>query len=739
MPGGSNVLEKVSTRADDAASAVGRPGPAGRSRRLPLDDLPGYLDADAEQLLIGVSVYREPADRNAVLFQVGLRDWTAARAPDRQGPAPPYQAPAGLAGMLAVCQASGLLVVAGSSGCAAAADDWHTVFVEAWLASELHRLLAAAGRSADLTDAHRRAAQYWQWRSAAWPQGRRADMHDLLEARHHLFDAGDSDQASVLTEAVCAQLHAWGDLGREAALIQETLDRLPTRSAGRAAWIHELGRIAEVRGDHGDAERLYQQALDIFATAGDRTGVSRSYHSLGVLAQAKGDYAKAEHRYLQSAEAAEQPAARAAAPSSPAARSGPAAAASPAADSHAADSHAADSPPADSPAADSPAADSPAVQAVRAPARPAAPPLAGDDLGLAARGSTARVTASRPAMTPVIVPRTAARTGGRTATRPGPPATSGHRHRPRWASRWRLPGLAAVALGVAVLSAEQVSGIFAGPPGPHSAAARTGSARTGRTGAGGAGTVGAVRRDTAVWVKHQVNRSAIVACDPAMCAALQAQGVPAGSLFALGPGSNDPLGANVVVATTAVRSQFGVRLAAVYAPVVVASFGTGSARIEVRVVAPDGSAAYLSALRSDLLARRRAGSQLLLNKQISVAGQARKQLADGLVDSRLLMTLAVLARMRPLRIVTFSGGPGASGEVPLPIVEITGSGHGTNTGHLEPLVTFLQAQRPPFLAASVRAEQLGNGHAALRIDFPDPGPLGLLTTGNNAIPISNRN
>jgi hypothetical protein len=191
------------------------------------------------------------------------------------------------------------------------------------------------------------------------------------------------------------------------------------------------------------------------------------------------------------------------------------------------------------------------------------------------------------------------------------------------------------------------------------------------------------------------------------------------------------------VATTAVRSQFGVRLAAVYAPVVVASFGTGSARIEVRVVAPDGSAAYLGALRTDLLARRSAGAQLLLNRRISVAGLARRQLAAGLVDSRLLMTLAVLARMHALRIVSFSGGPGAGQEVPLPIVEVTGSRPGQSTSYLEPIVTFLHAQRPPFLAASVRAQLLTDGQTALRIDFADPGPLGLLTGGNSALPITN--
>jgi tetratricopeptide (TPR) repeat protein len=756
--------EKVITAgANEVSAADEQSGAGSRPRRVPLDGLPGYLSAGAEQLLIGVSVYREPADRNAVLFQVGVRDWTAARAPDRQGPAPPYQPPADFAEMLAVCEASGMFIAAGGSAGASAADDGRSVFVEAWLASELHRTLAAEGRGAELKRAHRRAAEYWQWRSAAWPQGRRADMHDLLEARHHLFDAGDSEQANALTDAVCAQLHAWGDLGREAALIQETLDRLPARSAARAGWIHELGKVAEVRGDHAEAERRYQQALDMFAAVGDRAGASRSYHSLGILAQAQGDYARAEHRYRQAADAAGDIGAEAGIETVAAAPAPP-------------------SPPPPSPLPPSAGAASPP------PADPGAASLGIASLGIGSLGIGSPVPASpwavspstdrrlsaagsakRPAMTPVAVPRTAAGaisgpagTGGSagsagsagsghrhrtrwawswrlpgTAGAGGPAgsaesAGSGHRHRTRWAWSWRLPGLTAATLAAAALSVVQISGAFTQPSGGRSPAIR-------------AGTAAAVRLETATWVKHEVSVSAIVSCDPAMCAALQARGVPAGSLLTLGPaGSADPLGSNVVVATAPVRSELGARLTSVYAPVAVASFGAGGARIEVRVVAPDGSAAYLSALRSDLLARRSAGAQLLLNQQITVTGPARHQLADGLIDSRVLITLAVLARIEPLRIIGFGGcGPGASSEIPMPAVEISESARrkdqksGQSTGYLTSFVTFLHAQRPPFLAARVRTERLGSGQPALRIDFAYPSPLGLLATGTIALPITN--
>jgi hypothetical protein len=49
-----------------------------------LDELLTRLTDDARQLLLGASVYREPVDINAVLFQIGTEDETAAYRPDRQ-------------------------------------------------------------------------------------------------------------------------------------------------------------------------------------------------------------------------------------------------------------------------------------------------------------------------------------------------------------------------------------------------------------------------------------------------------------------------------------------------------------------------------------------------------------------------------------------------------------------------------------------------------------------------------
>ncbi len=263
-------------------------------------------------------------------------------------------------------------------------------------------------------------------------------------------------------------------------------------------------------------------------------------------------------------------------------------------------------------------------------------------------------------------------------------------------------------------------------------ATTTGPAPTGKGPASGQGSgaldaTANIRRETATWVADQVSPSAIVACDPVMCAALQAKGLAAQNLLTLQPAASDPLGSDVVVATAAVRSQFGSRLASVFAPTVIATFGSGAARIDVRAVAPDGTAAYEAALGSDRLARLAAGSQLLGNPQITAEPAAGRELAGGHVDSRLLIVLAAVAARYHLNIAAFgTPAPGASPAVPLRSVDINGTGK-DGGAELASVLAFLQAQLPPY--RPMRAQVQGHGGAAvLRVDFGAPSPLGLLGT-----------
>jgi hypothetical protein len=237
----------------------------------------------------------------------------------------------------------------------------------------------------------------------------------------------------------------------------------------------------------------------------------------------------------------------------------------------------------------------------------------------------------------------------------------------------------------------------------------------------------AARNSAAVWISAQVSHSTVVSCDPAMCAALEATGFPAGDLMTLGPGSGDPLGSGVVVSTAAVRSLFGSRLTTVYAPTVIASFGSGSARIDVRPYAAGGAAAYLAALRSDQASRQRTGRLLAGNSRVSVPPVARQQLEAGQVDARLLVTIATLSHQGTVRIVAFGdSGPGADAGMPLREVEIA-SPPGARNGYLQSVLALLRAQLPPYLASTAKLTFLVTGQEVVQVVFDAPSPLGLLS------------
>jgi hypothetical protein len=263
------------------------------------------------------------------------------------------------------------------------------------------------------------------------------------------------------------------------------------------------------------------------------------------------------------------------------------------------------------------------------------------------------------------------------------------------------------------------------PTAGTSTAVRSGSPAPGALGSSGALGVSVATRDQAAkWIATQVTASAIVACDPAMCATLQASGITAGRLLALGTTAADPLGSDVVVATPAVRSQFGIRLAGVYAPAVIASFGSGAGRIDVRAIAPSGAAAYQLVLAADLRARISAGQQLLRNRRIIVPAAARAELLAGGVDPRVLMTLATLAAEQPVRILSFGDpSPGANSAEPLRGMELVPlAGGSLARSSLRSLLSFLSQQRPPF--APLRASITHS--SALSAQYAAPSPLGLL-------------
>jgi hypothetical protein len=232
----------------------------------------------------------------------------------------------------------------------------------------------------------------------------------------------------------------------------------------------------------------------------------------------------------------------------------------------------------------------------------------------------------------------------------------------------------------------------------------------------------------AMWVSGQVSRDAIVGCDPQMCQALREQGFPAGDLLVLRPGAAGLRFCDVIVATQTVRNLLGSHLQQETAPAIIAGFGSGRARIEVRAVAPGGAAAYRSALAADWAARRMAATQLVKSPRIHAGATAREELLSGKVDSRLLITLAELAVSQPVDVVAFGdSAPAASAGMPLREMEVSGTGSPmSRTTELQRIRTLVLAQHAVFLPAHVSLVRLAGGGTALRIEFGAPSPLGLL-------------
>ncbi len=327
-------------------------------------------------------------------------------------------------------------------------------------------------------------------------------------------------------------------------------------------------------------------------------------------------------------------------------------------------------------------------------------PVPGDDV-TSWRGSAVR---PRHAVTPepVVMGRTAAGPGP--AVRPGP-------GKPRRRAGARLVALSLAIIVTGSLVAVAIKHVSRSPA-----------------------TWAAVRAQAAAWVAGQVSPAVTVSCDAVMCAALKADGFPAGKLVVLGPASPDPVPSVLVVETATVGELFGSSLATAWAPAVLASFGSGTSAITVRVVAPHGAAAYRTSLNAGLAGRKTSGAVLLNDSRITVSATARSQLLAGQVDSRLLLALAALAGHQPIDIVRFGSlGPGASPGVPLLFADLA---QNVPAAHMDP-AAYVRAVWAVLSGADARLRPAravtgtAQGQALLRVEFTAPSPLGNLGPGSS--------
>jgi hypothetical protein len=279
-----------------------------------------------------------------------------------------------------------------------------------------------------------------------------------------------------------------------------------------------------------------------------------------------------------------------------------------------------------------------------------------------------------------------------------------------------LSAVAAMALGALVTLAFTHQGQQAG----NTASSQSQPASAAQDTPAALQTAEANRNQAAAWIAQQILPSVLIGCDPLMCQALEAASVSASRLSVVQPSAPDPLGVEVIVATPVLRSQFGPRLATVYAPLVLASFGDGAQRIDIRYLAPGGTTAFEASLASARHSRIEAGQQLLSNKNVQASAQARGALLAGNVDPRLLITLGLLVHEMPVRLVLFDDpSPGASSAVPLRGAEIGASA----SAGLSAMLAFL-AQQTTYQPSQYHEARIASGQV-VTVQYDAPGPLGL--------------
>ncbi|GGP01923.1 tetratricopeptide repeat protein [Nonomuraea glycinis] len=321
-----------------------------------LADLLGVLPGFARRLLVGVSVYRRPVDRAGLVWPVsapapadpederrqerlgrlferveraretvpgaGLGDvglsageLEAARVDLAAVRAVPVVEPVGVdaavetlagLGLLAPAQADGGDLAGsgeggfggrpgGSGGDGFGGLAGSLVVVHRWTAASL----ADPGRTPveEVRAAHVAAAAYWRWRVRTRPQDEQDDLLDMLEVRFHCHAAGDLDGAAEATDWVGERLHRWGAWAWEEQLVREMMAWFPDGSHEQAVIHHQLGRIAQDRGEYAQAETDYRRALTINEELGNQAGIAGSYHQLGRIAELRGEYAQAKTDY----------------------------------------------------------------------------------------------------------------------------------------------------------------------------------------------------------------------------------------------------------------------------------------------------------------------------------------------------------------------------------------------------------------------------------------------------------
>jgi len=229
----------------------------------------------------------------------------------------------------------------------------------------------------------------------------------------------------------------------------------------------------------------------------------------------------------------------------------------------------------------------------------------------------------------------------------------------------------------------------------------------------------------ASWFATQAGHGLVIGCDPATCAAILTAGYPTGGQVVLQPGVSLPGPGSLIVASAAIRAQYGQQLTS-RAPDVLAAFGTGVSAVDVRLAVAGGAHAYGQAARRALAARRRAGHMLLKVRNMHVRNVAKKDLSSGRVDPRLTAALRRLAQHYPVVLVHFGdAGPLAGGAAQYRTAEIavpTSRRGQRKVSELRGMEKLLKGRRSVG-RPELTAKQVAGGKLILEVKFLAPTPL----------------
>jgi len=238
----------------------------------------------------------------------------------------------------------------------------------------------------------------------------------------------------------------------------------------------------------------------------------------------------------------------------------------------------------------------------------------------------------------------------------------------------------------------------------------------------------ASRRDAVAWIARYVSHSTRVACDSTLCTALKNTGFPGSDLTGLRLGSRAPLTSALVVETPSVTTWLGTSFITDSAPLILASFGNKASGIDIRVVAPEGAAAYQRQLTAEMTASSKNLAPALLSGQgnvtVSIPRAAQAQMTKGEVDWRALVALFYLAGYKAVQVLDFGNtASGGSAGLPLRYMDLAVNGHIAHMSATAYMAWLLRTLRGLQYPAQSQVTVELDGTPALRVDFGAPTPL----------------